>query len=274
MRKQLKRLAPLLLAVGLMAGCATQSPGATTPVPMTPSDATPAAVTPAAGDIATSEPVTSTEPATDTGTITDGDTGAPVTLPDTGMAVVENIDVRILESFPVQVHAAVSGYLPDSCTTISAIEAVQEENTFRIHITTERPADAICAMVITEFEQVVPLNTAGLPGGTYEVVANDLSVSFELPGDGSEPQPQPEAGAYPVTETETSYVMAQMDVPIFDAPMGNGNEIGMIAAGQMASVTGASPDGAWWRVICPDDSVGDCWVSAAPEMTAPATSPN
>jgi hypothetical protein len=82
-----------------------------------------------------------------------------------------------------------------------------------------------------------------------------------------------EGAAHPVVETTTEFVQAQVDVPMVDAPAADANEIGRVAGGQMARVTGASPDGAWWRVICPDDSVGDCWLSAAPDVTLPATPP-
>jgi hypothetical protein len=191
------------------------------------------------------------------------------------MAVVEQLDVRTLESFPVQIQAVVTGYLPDGCTTITAIDAVNEGTTFRIQITTDRPADAMCTMQIVPFEEVVPLDITGLPAGSYEVVINDLSAAFEVPeGDApTSPASEEETGVHPVVETETEYVSAQVDVPIYDAPMEDGNEIGVIAGGQMARVTGASPDGAWWRVICPDDTVGDCWVSAAPELTTPTSPP-
>ena len=74
---------------------------------------------------------------------------------------------------------------------------------------------------------------------------------------------------YAVVETSTQYVQAQVDVPVLDAPVEGAVEIGMIADGQTALVTGASTDGAWWRLICADDSIGDCWVSADPTMMLP-----
>ena len=40
-------------------------------------------------------------------------------------------------------------------------------------------------------------------------------------------------------------------------------EIGGVFAGQTARVTGQSFVTGWWRVICPDDTVGDCYVSPA-----------
>ncbi len=235
----------LLVALGLLAGCASPPPE---PVAeMTPIEAT---VPPA------------TVPVTDTGE------EAP-NVEEANAAVVERVDVRILESFPVQVQAAVTGYLPDGCTTISAIDVVTEGNTFRIAITTQRPADAMCTMAVVPFEEIVPLETANLPAGDYEVVVNEITASFTLP----EGSTLPEGGAAPVVVSTTEFVQAQVDVPVFDAPNAGAREIGMVAGGQTARVTGASPDGAWWRVICPDDTVGECWVSAAPDMTAPATLP-
>jgi hypothetical protein len=70
--------------------------------------------------------------------------------------------------------------------------------------------------------------------------------------------------------TDIGYVRALVDVPMFS---GQGKEhavIGTIFAGQTAKVTGVSADGVWWRVICPDDTIGSCWVSADSTMTQPA----
>lgn len=250
----------LLLAAALLVGCSSQEP---TPEPavMTP---LPTATQPAAAaDTPTSAPATP-----DAGTAA---TTEPVMMPDTEAAVVENIDVRMMESFPVQAQAVLTGYLPDGCTTITGIEAVVEGTAFRIRMTTERPAGATCTMAVTPIEQVVSLDVADLPAGVYQVVVNDLTREFEIPESEAATQPQP--GAYPVVETDTGYVLAQVDVPVTNAPLPDSAEIGLIAGGQTARVTGASPDGAWWRVICPDDTVGDCWVPADPAMTVPTTPP-
>ena len=278
-------MATLTLTVGLLIGCSAPPPAATEPTVPVPTVTTspttqPTVTQPPATQPAPAEPTVpiAETPAPEGGTqepSTLPDTGMPDTgLPDTGAAVVENVDVRILESFPVQVQAVVTGYLPDGCTTITSVEAVRESTTFRIRMTTERPAEAMCTMAIVSFEQVVPLDIADLPAGDYQVRVNDLSVDFALPENGAATAPLPEAGAYPVVETTTGFVMAQVDVTIYAAPMADGAAIGLIAGGQMARVTGVSPDGLWWRVICPDDTVGDCWVSAATDLTVPASPPN
>ncbi len=49
-----------------------------------------------------------------------------------------------------------------------------------LRITTERPADAVCADIITEFEQIIPLDVHNLPAGTYLVDANGLRKTFTL----------------------------------------------------------------------------------------------
>jgi inhibitor of cysteine peptidase len=95
--------------------------------------------------------------------------------------VVENIEVRILETYPVQIHVELSGYLPDGCTTIRATEVENAGTTFRIRMTTGRPANAMCTMAITPFQEVVPLDVIGLPAGVYQVAVNDLWAEFTLP---------------------------------------------------------------------------------------------
>ena len=76
-----------------------------------------------------------------------------------------------------------------------------------------------------------------------------------------------------VQETVVQYVMAQLDVPMYSGPGAQYGLIGSVAHGQVAKVTGLSADGNWWRVICPDDTVGSCWVSASTSYTQPTQSP-
>lgn len=180
---------------------------------------------------------------------------------ETDDATVESIETRTLESLPVQVEAVLRGYLPDGCTTITDVQQVREGTTFRIRMTTRRAPGRACAQVLTPFEQVVRLDIAGLPAGAYQVAVNDLWTSFELAGAVSD---QP---IYPVIETTVTHIMARSDLSIFSGPGSQFSRLGYVAAGMTAAVTGSSPDGQWWRVICPDNSVGDCWVSADQALT-------
>jgi hypothetical protein len=60
---------------------------------------------------------------------------------------------------------------------------------------------------------------------------------------------------------------------MYDGPGETNTEIGVVAGGMTAAVTGVSADGLWWRVICPDGTEGDCWISADPQLTQPTTAP-
>lgn len=111
------------------------------------------------------------------------DGNAPIS--EAGEALVESLEVRILESFPVQVQAVVRGQLPDACVAITNKEVVSAGPTFRIRLTTARQTDRICAQVLMPFEEVVALDVAGLPAGAYDVRINDLVEPFTLAVDNS-----------------------------------------------------------------------------------------
>ncbi len=203
----------------------------------------------------------------------------------TSAAVVKSIEILLLKSFPLQVHAILRGDLPDAgCTTISSVNQVREGNTFKLTLVTTTDPLAVCAQALTPFEEVVPLEVHGLPAGTYTVQAGGVQTTFEftedniLPTDTNEQptiaphenQPTPPGTAQ---STDVQFVMAQQDVPIYGGPDTQYSIVGTIAAGQTAKVTGVSADNTWWRVMCPNDTVGDCWVSADPAWTQPAQAP-
>lgn len=97
-----------------------------------------------------------------------------------GVAQIDSIQLLILESFPVQVNAAITGTLPDSCTLLGETTVSRAENTFTIAVATTRPADAVCEQVITTFEQTVALDVVGLAAGEYLVIAGSNSAAFVL----------------------------------------------------------------------------------------------
>ncbi|WMW22566.1 hypothetical protein RE476_01740 [Methanolobus mangrovi] len=105
-------------------------------------------------------------------------------------AVVEDTEILILESFPVQIHVIATGYLPDGCTQIHEknIEFNDQKNTFTINITTTRPADAICTEAIVPFENTIVLDVYGLEKGIYTVDVNGITNEFELQTDNIIPE--------------------------------------------------------------------------------------
>jgi hypothetical protein len=96
-----------------------------------------------------------------------------------GLAMVERIDVLILESFPVQVHAVVTGSLPDPCTELGAPTQGRDGNAISVTIPTTRDPGVVCAQVITPFELTVPLE-GEFPPGSYTVTVNGVAQAFQV----------------------------------------------------------------------------------------------
>ncbi len=116
----------------------------------------------------------------------------PVAEPPTGgtirgEATVEEIDILILESFPVQINVVAKGYLIDGCTEIDEILRERTDQTFQVTITTTRPADAMCTEALVPFEETFSLDVYGLPAGTYTVNVNGITGTFELTVDNVPP---------------------------------------------------------------------------------------
>ena len=106
-------------------------------------------------------------------------TGCLSILPTISLAPVEEIEIEILESFPVQVQVIASGNLPDPCTEIYQVNQKREGNSFFITIKTYRSLDP-CIQIIVPFEVKIPLNVYGLPAGTYTVDVNGVQATFDL----------------------------------------------------------------------------------------------
>lgn len=122
------------------------------------------------------------------------DTPAPAETPQGDVireenAIVEEMEILIMESFPLQVSVHVEGQTRDGCTTVDETWAEQvDENTFEVHILTVRPEDAMCTEALVPFEVNVPLDVYGLPAGTYTVNVYELSDTFTFEQDNVIPE--------------------------------------------------------------------------------------
>lgn len=97
-------------------------------------------------------------------------------------AHVEEVEVQLLESFPVQVRVVIRGELPDACTEIEEVTQrfEAEEDMFSIEIKAVRTTDDPCAEVLVPFEETVALDAHGLQAGTYTVNVNGTKETFTL----------------------------------------------------------------------------------------------
>jgi len=115
-------------------------------------------------------------------------TGYPSGQMEGPPAFVEELEIQIMESFPVQVRVFAKGYLPNPCTRIGRIDVARTVyGDFDITINTVTSQEA-CVQTIQPFEETIPLNVTGYWAGTYRVTANNpdnstTSASFTLQHD-------------------------------------------------------------------------------------------
>ena len=98
---------------------------------------------------------------------------------DERLAPVESIDILVLESFPVQIHVLVNGYLPTPCYEITQIEKHREGNTFYVKLMM-KDSGLICIQIIQSYQEIVALDVYGLSAGTYYVDVNGIVDNFTL----------------------------------------------------------------------------------------------
>jgi len=100
---------------------------------------------------------------------------------DTGKTnvLVDQIDLLVMESFPVQVAAIVRGNLPNGCVVLDGISAVRTDEGFAIEVKAHNEGD-FCTQSLVPFEERVTLDVLGLPAGTYTVRAGEVSGEFTL----------------------------------------------------------------------------------------------
>ncbi|MGC9467956.1 MAG: hypothetical protein ACP5HS_05155 [Anaerolineae bacterium] len=103
---------------------------------------------------------------------------------------VDSVDVMILESFPVQVRARITGHLPDGCTEITSTDVTYEEasKTFFVEFETYRDPELMCTQALVPFEKTVDLEVRGLSAGHYTVDVPGAVASFELATDNVLPE--------------------------------------------------------------------------------------
>ena len=134
------------------------------------------------------------------------------TLAPGNEAVIDTVEILILESFPVQVNAVIKGKLPDACVKIERINQQLVGNTFVVTIITNRQLDVGCIAQLQPFEQMLPLEVVGLPNGAYSVTVsgtNSVSSTFALSGDQALPAtPTPAPAPVPVSASISGVVWA------------------------------------------------------------------
>jgi hypothetical protein len=90
---------------------------------------------------------------------------------------------------------------------------------------------------------------------SFEPYMRDIAANLKLP--------------LPVLETDVKQVVTLASVPLFRYYGNGSNPVTEVPAGETLLVTGRSPDEQAWRVTCPGDLSGECWVSVHSKLTQP-----
>ena len=95
-------------------------------------------------------------------------------------APIENVEIMILESFPVQYRVLVVSGLPNACYSFAGYRLERNGDTIRIEMTNSKPAEPrlACAQVYGIVETTIPLGKEFQSGSTYTIDVNDATETF------------------------------------------------------------------------------------------------
>jgi hypothetical protein len=151
-------------AAGAPSPVSTAAPIAMPPAPPEPSPATPDRVDPPANG----------------GASPPGGSKADAGATGPTYVYLSRIEVKTLESFPVQVRAELLGNTSDPCVELGEAIVRRTGETFHIELPASRDPQAICAQMLVRFRRSVALEVVGLPKGTYRIEAHGKQASFTL----------------------------------------------------------------------------------------------
>jgi inhibitor of cysteine peptidase len=92
-----------------------------------------------------------------------------------GEATINESEVLLLESYPVQVVLSLKGTFSTPCNHLRAkVEKPDAENRIQVEVFSLYDPNEICIQVLQEFETNIPLGS--YPNGSYTVWLNGIQV--------------------------------------------------------------------------------------------------
>jgi inhibitor of cysteine peptidase len=92
---------------------------------------------------------------------------------------VNETDVLLLESFPVQVEAVVKGTLPSACSTVDEVSQRREGNLVEVTVLTRTRRGQVCIASLKGVTERVRLQ-GGFPPGDYLLRVNGKETRFQV----------------------------------------------------------------------------------------------
>jgi hypothetical protein len=101
------------------------------------------------------------------------------TSPQLTIAPIEiyTVDVLVLESFPPQASARVTGIVGDGCARLHSVSQSRAGDRVTVTILRERPESAVCTQIARLYDETIRLEGA-FPPGRYVLRVNDRETVF------------------------------------------------------------------------------------------------
>jgi inhibitor of cysteine peptidase len=92
---------------------------------------------------------------------------------------ITNVEVIVMESFPMQVRLHITGEQPDGCDFPVIVEQTRDGNTVTVSIYREVPTSVMCPMILLPYDDTISLDGNFEPGD-YVFQVNDFIVEQTL----------------------------------------------------------------------------------------------
>jgi hypothetical protein len=136
---------------------------------------------------------------------------------------------------------------------------------------TQQEPPALTPIVTTTAPTVVVTtpDETGATATTPATATAPATSTAEPPAETATPPATTAATSIGTIPAGVAYVMAVADVNLRSGPGTGYSVTGWMTPGQIARVSAASSDRAWWQLDCPSSTVAQCWVTAASAYTKP-----
>ncbi len=94
---------------------------------------------------------------------------------------VDDIRIEVGLGSPRPVIAVISANLPNACAQLGEVQMHREGTQYFVRLIAYSPKGNDCSRDMLPMRIELPLNTINLPDGTYEVLVNGATTTFEMP---------------------------------------------------------------------------------------------
>lgn len=91
---------------------------------------------------------------------------------------IDEIEILLLESQPVQVTVVVSGFFPNGCYSSHETHQTREGNTITLQMTDIHHLGVLCTQAVIEYETQVDIGI--FAPGDYKVIVNGIAQEFRV----------------------------------------------------------------------------------------------